>query len=162
MLRCPSLRTAVAGVSLALLIGCSAYRAPGVSITDANLTQATDEAVTVVFHLKLKNPNKKPLELVEFSYRVAIDGRPAFEGRRAAEATLPAGREQELMIPAVIPDGRMGWTSDERPLVVAYRLSGHVRYKKPGTIAELLFDSGVRRPKKRFAHSGVIRVAAPP
>jgi hypothetical protein len=45
---------------------------------------------------------------------------------------------------------------------VKYRLSGNVQYVTPGAFAEVLFDTGVRRPKTAFVQEGTIDLSAAP
>jgi hypothetical protein len=55
------------------------------------------------------------------------------------------------VVPVAVPSGRV----DAARLPVAeYRVTGSVTYELPGTIAELFFDSNIRRPSQGFTEAG--------
>ena len=162
---CPrqgSVRTTVAGLMLWSVLGCAGHRSPTISLAQVALTESSDEALSLAFVLELKNPRNEALVLYEFTYSLAIDGRPVYQGRRAAEATLSASGTRQLTIPAVVPFARLGWTPAARAGKVTYALTGTVQYNSPGDLARLLFETGVRRPKISFAHRGQVRLPARP
>lgn len=141
------------------LAGCTGYRAPSIKVAGAQFIEQTDEAVTLRFDLDLENPNTETLELRQFDYRVSIDGRRAYTGRRAAEASLAAGMTKRLTVPAVLRFDEMGWDAGARPAEVTYGLSGSLLYVTPGEIAEILLDTGVRKPRARFSGKGKAALA---
>ena len=118
------------------------------------MTEATDEAVALAFALDLENPNNAAVTLYEFRYTLAVNGTQVYAGRRAPDATLAAAATQRLFLPAVIPYHRLGWTTEVHPPQARYALTGQLVYTVPSTIARLLFDSGVRKPKARFSQRG--------
>jgi LEA14-like dessication related protein len=144
-----------------LMGGCSGFRSPAISVEEVAVIEATDEAVALAFALDLRNPNDAALELFEFRYTLAIDGTQVYAGRRAPDATLAAAATQRLTLPAVIPYHRLGWTTEVHPPQARYALTGQLVYTVPSTIARLLFDSGVRRPKARFSDRGEITLRSP-
>ncbi|MCZ6492903.1 MAG: LEA type 2 family protein [Phycisphaerales bacterium] len=156
------IRTAVAGLMVWSLLGCAGHRSPTISLAQVAVTESSDEALSLAFVLELKNPRNEALDLYEFTYSLAIDGRPVYQGRRAAEATLSAAGTRQLTIPAVVPFARLGWTPAERAGQVTYALTGTVLYSTPGDLARLLFETGVRRPKISFAHRGQVRLRTGP
>lgn len=136
----------------ALLAGCAVYEDPVFRITGVEMAQRTDEAALIRFTVEGDNPNRDQLPLEEVRYTVEIEGHPPFDARRSAQATLPGFRTQSFTLPVAIttetgpiPDGR-----------VAYSIRGTVAYRLPGSIADLLFDNEIRKPRAPFGESGVL------
>jgi hypothetical protein len=136
--------------------GCAASRAPSISVGQVAITEASDEAAALVFALDVRNPNKTSLELYEFRYTLAVDGKHVYTGRRAPDATLGSAATRRMTLPAVIPYRRLGWSAEALPPHARYALSGKLVYVVPSTIAKILFDSGVRRPRSTFSDRGEI------
>ncbi len=63
--------------------GCG-HRSPTVAVAAVTLGDSSDEALVLQFQLDLVNLGSEPLRLREFRYRLSIDGKPVFRGRRAA------------------------------------------------------------------------------
>jgi len=140
--------------ALALFMTACGASAPTFRITDATVTDQSDQGVVVSFRIAAENRNPDPLPLREVRYSLAVNGRSAFEGRRSAQATLPAFGTQEIILPVSIPIGP-GEALESMPLdQLPYAFSGSVEYVLPGTISEALFDSRIRVPKAGFAESG--------
>jgi hypothetical protein len=145
----------------ALLIGgCSGYRSPAISVKEVAITEARDDAVALAFALDVRNPNDAPLELYEFRYTLAIDGKQVYAGRRAPDATLGTSATQRMTLPAVVPYRRLGWPAEAPPPQARYALSGKLVYLVPSTFAKILFDTGVRRPKSSFSKRGQLALAS--
>lgn len=142
------------GLILAPLAGCSTYGPPTVTVGDAAIVERSDEAVVVDVVLDLANPNPEPFELLTFEYEFAIEGRRVYQGRRAARATLSVRGAKRLEIPAVVRFDRWDPATDGPVEGRAWSLSGKLLYVAPGEIAELLLDTGVRRPTVRFSGRG--------
>jgi hypothetical protein len=123
---------------------------PDISVVSATLDNAADGAASIDIALQLSNPNDEPLPLIEFDYTVSLDGKRVYEGRRAALATLSKGDERTLIVPAVVTFDTTTWRpgAGAAPTV---GITGTLRYRTPGTFADLLFDIGVRKPKASFA-----------
>jgi hypothetical protein len=152
----PSSCLRLAGLALgALVTGCSSYRSPAIQVQNVRVVDQTDEAITLGFDLAVTNPNDEPLKLLDFNYSLTVDGKGVYSGKRSAEATLNAAGEQRVTLPAVVPFQRTGWQPGSVPAQADYAISGSVLFLTPGEIALILFDSGVRRPKARFAQAGV-------
>ncbi len=147
-------------LALSAIPACTVYRHPVVSVMDAAVTETGEGILELGFILVLQNPNQQPLALHEFSYTLAMDGKPAYRGRWAASATLGANGTRQLTIPAIVRYDQLGWTAASAPAQATYDLVGHVLYLAPGDIAEILFDMGVRRPKAAFAAHGVVNLRA--
>jgi LEA14-like dessication related protein len=134
----------------ALLFGCANTKNPSVTLVSASVGQASEHAVTLHMWLHLDNPNDQPLELMEFDYRVEIDGRPVYDGKRAAQMTLAKLSTRDVEIPAVVPFDKVSWPSGIAPSGTHVSVKGTLRYILPGAIAQTLFDTGVRRPRASF------------
>jgi LEA14-like dessication related protein len=142
-----------------LVGGCSITQAPSIGVGSATIADETDEALELNISLDLNNPKAEPLELLEARYTVRIDGRRAYAGRWAAEATVRGTGEQRVTIPAVVRFDEFGWTSADRPEAVVWTVRGSLLYVEPGELAELLLDAGIRRPRVAFSGEGRLRLA---
>ncbi len=149
-----SLCRGVVVASVLLILGCSSFRSPSVGVGDIAVTEVTDEALAVAIIMDLENPNAAPVELYEFRYVLAVNGKEVYAGRRAGGATLSAASARRITIPAVVPYNLVGWGSAALPPTARYTLTGHLRHNAPNRLAQILFDTGVRRPKVAFAHQG--------
>lgn len=141
----------------AAVTGCSGFQSPKVTVSQPVVTERSDEAVVLSFDTGLQNPNSVPLELREMNYVLRVNGAKVYEGRRDAQATLPAEGGSTLMIPAVIPYSVTGWPPGSMPAEVRYELSGRLLYITPGQIREILNDSGIYRPTVGFHAAGVLQ-----
>jgi hypothetical protein len=138
----------------ATLTGClSDPKPPAFKVVDVGVTERTADGVVVTFTLEGTNPNKDPLPLDAVSYTLALDGRPAASATRQAEAELPANGTQRVRLPVAIP---VSASSPEPTGTSGYRLSGSMVYRIPGSIAEVFFDAGLRRPSTAFGESGTL------
>ena len=138
--------------------GCSSFRAPTVSVNEVSVTDATEEALALSFVMDLRNPNRAAVPLHEFVYTLAIDGKEVYAGRRAGGVTLSAECGRQLLLPAVVPYSAVGWTAVTLPASVSYSLTGHLQYNAPNRLAQILFDSGVRRSKVSFGQRGQLQL----
>lgn len=139
-----------------MLTGCSSYTAPTLHVADARLTDRTEHGVALAFVMEATNDNPEPLPLRRAAYSLELDGKRVFHGVRSAEATLRQNGTHRIVLPA-------GVAASEAPAgVVRYRLSGDVQYVTPGAFAEVLFDTGVRRPRTAFVQEGTIDLSAAP
>ena len=138
--------------------GCSSFRAPTVSVNHVSVTDATEEALSLSFVMDLKNPNRGAVPLHEFVYTLAIDGKEVYAGRRAGGVTLSAEGDRQVLLPAVVPYSRVGWTALSLPASVSYSLTGRLQFNAPNRLAQILFDTGVRRPKVSFEQRGELQL----
>jgi len=141
-----------------LLAGCSSTQAPRISIVDASVSEATDEAVVVSFLLKLENPNNQPLPLRDFEYSLSVDGKQVFQGRRSVEATLQQEADYTLLLPAVVPFRRLGGTTSGIHSCV---VSGQLSYVAPGQLAEVLTDLRWPAPTTNFSGAAQVEFSSP-
>lgn len=141
--------------------GCSSYVAPSMEVADARVTDRTTEGLAIAFTIDAENSNEDALPLREAAYSVELDGQRVFTGVRSAEATLRRYGSQQFTLPAAVPSLLLA----QLPMGaqhVRYRISGSVEYITPGAFAEVLFDTGVRRPTTSFQDEGVIDLTALP
>jgi LEA14-like dessication related protein len=142
-----------------LLAGCSAYRAPTLNVRKAAITNVTEEGVVIRFTLDAENTNGVELPLKKITYRLYLDGREVFKGIRSPEATLRRLGSQSITLPAVV-------TVDEQINKlqghVRYRIEGTLSYITPGSVAQILFDAGVRRPTVGFSDRGTLVLGVEP
>ena len=105
-------------------------------------------------YVELENPNKDPLPLRTVEYTVELTGQSGmkFQGTRAAEATLPSQGKHRLALPAAFP-------ASVDLVGASYKISGTVRYLKPGQIAAILYDYRLSRPSVNFSGTGTIAAA---
>lgn len=161
-------RAAIVGVlAPVVLVGCAtSTRPPAVDVTGVELRDVTEEGFVVDVLLRLQNPNNAPLQLTVFRYALGVEGREVYDGRWSAEATLSAGGESATVVPAVVRFDRLppalGAGPGALPEAFAYRLEGELEYLAPGTLSEILFDAGVRRPSVDFASRGRLELDAAP
>ena len=146
--------------SLAVLTGCSSYRAPRITLGSVSVAEITDEALALQINLDLQNPNTTALGLDELRYTITVDGTLAFVGRRAAGRTLSSLETRRLTLPGVIDFETIGWSPSSGPRQVRYTVRGSLWYQTPSEIAQLLFDTGMRRPKVRFGIDGQLTLTA--
>ena len=149
-------RVAVLMVLAVLVGGCSSYRAPKLTVREAAITSVTNEGLVIDFTIDAENANEVELPLVVITYRLMLNGREVFRGVRSPEATLRRLGTQQIKLPAVVNfDEHVA--AMEPP--IRYRLEGRLTYITPGSIAQILFDTGVRRPRARFRSSGTLELS---
>ena len=149
---------ALLGLVLLALIplstGCSSYLPPTIELADISITDRSDEAWVVGVRVDMTNPNSEPLELLTFDYEFSLDGRVVFRGRRAAEATLSSRGTKTLALPSVLRFDRIDAAAARELEGRSWSMRGSLIYVTPGEIAELLLDTGVRKPTVNFAGRG--------
>jgi len=138
--------------------GCAAYHHPVITVTGAKLAETSDEALALRFGLDLHNPNNEALTLVEFTYELSIDGRNVYHGSRAGETVLAIHGDKHVEIPGVVRFDRAGWHKGAIPAAATFALDGRLTYITPGKIVQILFDTGVRKPKAPFAGTGQVEL----
>jgi hypothetical protein len=141
------------------LPACSRYAAPSLDIVGTRLADERPGAIVLVIDFDAQNTNEIELPLREIDYTVSLDGREVFRGVRSPEATLRRLGSQSFSIPAVLV-----FDPADRPVGPRrYIVEGELKYTTPGEIAQILFDTGVRRPTIAFRDDGVIDFGpAPP
>ncbi|TVQ62204.1 MAG: hypothetical protein EA378_07035 [Phycisphaerales bacterium] len=171
------------GVGLAL--GACGHSAPSARVADARLTQASAGHAVVAFVIEMENPNAYALPLHEARYTLRLGEGPSQTVVRVPKTTLRPSGAGRFELPVAIEGGAgalaaliqggiqggieggiggdQGRADDDGAgtVSVPYRLTGTVVYRRPGEIAERLFDAGLSRPRARFRDHGTIRVEAP-
>ena len=124
---------------------------PTVKVTAARMAEASDDGIRMEIMLMLSNPNDEPLPLTRVRYTVRLGGAGQYEGDTRPNTTLPAGREQELILPAAVAtSGAAGGGA------VSYTVEGAIEYLPPGEVRELITEMGVPLPKVDFSGRGTI------
>jgi hypothetical protein len=143
----------------ALLVGCSAYAPPRLVVVGTRVASSSPDGIVLEFTFEATNTNEVELPLREARYKVSLDGKEVFSGVRSPEATLRRLGSQQIVIPAAVAlsEGRPHPTG-----IARYRVAGELGYTTPGEIAQVLFDTGVRRPVVSFSHDGQIELGAAP
>jgi hypothetical protein len=140
--------------------GCASYSAPSLRVTDVRCTEETSEGLALAFTLMARNDNDVALPLRAVEYELLLGGpeqgsdlRRVFRGTRSPEASLRQRGEQPIVLPAVVPlrDGAPRPTGVRR-----YRLWTRLTYITPGALAEVMFDTGVRRPVVTIESTGML------
>jgi len=172
-----------AGVMLLLLLialpGCG-HRTPSARVHDATITARTEQGLVVAFLVEIENPNRHPIPLHEARYQVAL-GRGGlvvpgalgevvgvvgggnlggFENARVPLRTVPPNTTVSIELPVAIPASarlQQALEAGEGDAIeVPYTFTGLVIYRRPGEIAERLFDARLVRPRARFSDRGRI------
>lgn len=152
--------TTITTAALLFLTGCGATP-PKFQVKDVAVTEQSEEAVVVMFRLEAENRNADPLPLRNVDYSLALQGRLVFRGKRSAEATLRRYGTQEVLLPVSIPIGPDEVLAEPPSGQMPYTFAASFEYELPGTIAEALFDSGVRIPTAGVSESGRLDFAPP-
>lgn len=139
------------------LAGCS-YTAPTLKVTDAKVADRTDQGFVVIIALEAENRNQVELPLREVWYSVKLEGGETFNGVRSPEASLRRLGTQKIIIPAAfsLPPGATPPSG-----AVRCEVSGNLGYITPGEFAQVLFDTGVRRPSVSFHGDATVDLNAP-
>ncbi|MGP1308650.1 MAG: LEA type 2 family protein [Phycisphaerales bacterium] len=148
--------------SLAPLVGCGGFSAPKIRVVDARVLEQTEHGVSVDFVLEGQNDNSEEIPLQVVRYSLSIDGERVFTGERMAEATLRRFGTQTFVLPVAAEWEDLPNDRPEGDLSVRtrrYRLAGTLQYIAPGALAEVFFDTGVRRPSVRFVSEGELTVS---
>lgn len=133
----------------AVLSGCESFTPPTLRVSEVVLAERSADAVVLNVTVEGENPNDIDLQLRDVTYRFEPEGGAAFSAVRSAEATLPRKGVGRFRVPVVLTGADAATASEAQ-----YRFAGTVEYLLPGSIAELLFDSGLRRPTAGFGENG--------
>ncbi|MEM7754009.1 MAG: LEA type 2 family protein [Planctomycetota bacterium] len=142
----------------AALPACSAYEAPRFQVIHVQESARTTEGAVLTFTIAARNRNDVELPLRETTYALDLDGVRVFQGERSPEATIRPFGTQTFRLPVTIPADRFDLAQLDSGGDLPYRLTGNVRYQTPGEFADVLFDSGVRRPNAPIALRGKINL----
>ncbi len=147
----------------AALGACSGAQAPRFEVRDVAVTQQTEQGVVVTFLVAAENRNADPLPLKNVRYGLSLDGKRVFDGERSAETTLRRYGTQEFLLPVAFPVGEGTGIASAPVGRMPYTFDATVEYELPGTIAEALFDTGLRVPTASFGERGQLDfTGAPP
>ncbi len=140
-------------LSITLSTGCSNIRDPRFESVGVRLVEHTDTRTVYSFAVKATNPNKEPIPLREVTYTVKLDGVHTFTGVRSPETTLHTYGSHTFELPAVFEV-----SSEQLSGIIDYKLTGTVKYLRPGKLNEVMFESKVVVPKAGFSLKGKVDV----
>ena len=141
-------------ISACLLGGCTFDTPPRITteaVRTLAMTDRTDSHLEVGIDLDLYNPTEDPIQLERFAYTLDTDAGTAWTGSWSALRTIPPMSRLSMRIPAVLDN-----VQELRPDVTNWTLTGDVSYKAPGRWAQILFDTGFRRPTADFTGAGLL------
>lgn len=133
--------------------GCSSHQKPTLTVRHVGVSDRTEKGFVLKVEIEAENRNEIELPLREIRYTVTLPDGAAFSGVRSPEASLRRLGRQTINIPAAFDASHSGARS--------YDISGVLDYITPGEFAQVLFDTGVRRPSVDFKASGTIEADAP-
>ena len=148
----------------AVLIPASGCVSRDLTFELENVQQASvsEDGVVLQFELEGINasPDELPLGLVR--YELILDGQLVFTGERVAEASVPAFGRQPFEIPVAVSRDDFDITRFDRTTeAIPYQLTGSAEYLVPGQLAEVLFDTGLRRTKAPISLEGAFEITDP-
>ncbi len=137
------------------LVGCSSHRAPTLIVSDVKVVDRTSDGVVLRVSINAENRNEIELPLREMRYTLKLSDGSQFSGVRSAEASLRRLGTQTITVPASFPiaQGAAAWDGAAK-----YEFSGDLSYITPGEFAQVLFDTGVRRPSVSFRSEGTVEM----
>lgn len=112
------------GTGCASLLGYT--KDPKVSLQQVAVREVNLAGATLVFALKVENPNKRDIEVSEVSYKVFLSGREFAKARTEQEIVIPAGGTVtvELPLPVRYGDLLQGLDSLLSSRQLSYRIEG--------------------------------------
>jgi hypothetical protein len=102
--------------------------------------------------LLLGNPTDEPMQLEVFEYTVQVGETGSnlqWHGSWSALRTLPPRETVPMRIPAVVENPFTEGVEN-----TSWRIFGTISFKAPGRLAQILFDTGFRRPTHDFQGRG--------
>jgi LEA14-like dessication related protein len=147
----PVLTRACPVVAALALVGCSSYQPPTFEALSVREAERTDAHTVLVFEVRATNPNRDPMPLGRATFALRLGDETVFEGVRSPETTIDTYATNTFELPAVIPAGLIS-----RDGLVNYALEGTVIYRRPGALADVLFDAQITVPQAPLNISGVI------
>lgn len=133
------------------LAGCSSYQPPVFEAVGVRETERTAEHAVIVFTVRATNPNREPMPLRRADYEVFLAGEPVFTGVRSPETTVNTYGTHEFDLPAVVPAELAGRRGE-----IPYAIRGKVIYRRPGALADVLFDARLSVPKASLDLDGAV------
>jgi len=128
-----------------------ALQQPVVQVTAVELVDQSEQASSYRVHVRLENPNAFELPLTDAKYTVNIGG-GSYSADFPPNRTLPANRDVDVLLPAVVAGGGAG----------SYDVSGTLEMSPPHEMRQLMYDLGIPRPRVAFAGQGTVGPASMP
>lgn len=124
----------LAAVALtAALISCASLfhmaEKPKITLDHVDLKDASFLGATLLFVLKVENPNSADLKVNEVNYHVFLDGKPLAESRTEQPVTIPAKSQALVSLPLPIEFQKL-WSGLSGLLMektVAYKIEGEAK-----------------------------------
>lgn len=138
--------------SAAALTGCVFDTPPNITVEEVKWLargESDPPFIELGVELMLQNPTAEPIQLETFEYTFRAENGQQWKGAWSALRTLPAGASIPLQVPAIVQE-----LPDQDVLQTGWKVSGTVSYKAPGRWAQILFDTGFRRPTHDFRGQG--------
>lgn len=151
------MRSAAAIGVATTVAACTAVHPPGLELAAIERVDRSDDGAVMYIVITARNDNHFELPLHSLQYTVQLDGRSVFRTTRSPEATLPQLGEQRLRIPVVVPAQalrRLGASA-------RFELDALVRYRRPGQLAQVLYDWHLYRPAARLRAGGLVELPPP-
>lgn len=138
------------GILCLILLSCFGCgpRPPVARFAASRVVEVLPEAVAFEVEFELSNTNDEPIELLEYTYSVHVNGQAVYSGRASGARTLPRWSAVRAALPVVIRRDQLPGGG-----VVEWSLSGTLTYASPGALAETLQDSRLWRPSIAIAAS---------
>ncbi len=138
--------------SAAALTGCSFDTPPNISVEEVKWVtrgESTPPFIELSVEMMLQNPTDEPIQLETFEYTFRTDDGGQWKGAWSALRTLPPRASVPMQVPAIVEE-----MPDEDVQKTGWKVSGTISYKAPGRWAQILFDTGFRRPTHDFSGRG--------
>ena len=146
-----TLRCLMLGIA-ATLTGCAFDTPPNVSVQEVTWLargESDPPFIELGVGVMLENPTDEPIQLETFEYTFRSGNGQRWNGAWSALRTLPPGESVPMQIPAIVEE-----IPDQDVLKTSWSVSGTISYKAPGRWAQILFDTGFRRPTHDFSGKG--------
>lgn len=135
------------------LAGCSSNQPPIFQAVGVREIERDSDHAVLVFTIEATNPNREPMPLGKASYELLLGDEPVFAGMRSPESTVDTYGTNTFELPVVVPA-----SMTDRTGAIAYTIRGHVLYRKPGALSDMLFDAKIDRPEAPLDLSGTVNL----
>ncbi len=131
--------------AIAMLGGCVTN--PEIRVRTLEQVSTGPTADEYALHIELRNPTDSPMVLDRWQYSMSTN-RGSWQTEWIASQTLPARSVTEQVLPVVLVH------APDSTEITSWRVTGNLRFLRPGQLAETLFDLGVSRPDADFSGAG--------
>jgi hypothetical protein len=113
-------------------------------VTGARVGPTAGTRAVLLIDVVATNPNQSAIPLKGVTYRVDLSGEKVFEGTRDAQASVRGYGVQTFTLPVPVSTSYLSRGA-------TFRVSGDVTYVAPETLANTLYDNGLRSWSTAFA-----------